>query len=179
MTRAFFALPLPERFRTDCIVAQAGIRSGRLVAAENLHVTLVFLGDLDDRMLEEAHFAAEALRCGPVLLGLSEMGVFGSKSPRAIYAGIAPDPGLVALQSKLETAMRRIGIPVPKRRFVPHITLARLKGQAEDAGPVHEVLTRHRGFDRSEVQARFFGLFESRLYPDGPVYEELASYPLT
>ncbi len=177
MTRAFFAVPLPDAVRTECLIAQSGIRLGRTVAAENLHVTLVFLGELDDQALEEAHFVAESIRAEPVHLALSRLDVFGDSAPRLIYAALVPDPGLMALQSKLETGLRRVGIDIPRRRFVAHVTLARLKERSEEAAPVQAFLAAHGGLS-AVGHPTSFGLYASTLHPEGPIYEELASYPL-
>ena len=84
----------------------------------------------------------------------------------------------MALQAKLEQAARRAGAEVPARRFVPHVTLARLKGRQEDAAPLAEWLGARGSVSLPPARITSFTLFASHLGPDGPDYEALADYPL-
>lgn len=131
--RVFVALPVPEplagalgRLAARLGLARgAGPDAGRVAAPEALHVTLAFLGETPDAGLEEAHHALSALRGAPVRLRPAGLGTFGEDPPRSLHLRLVPEPGLMALQSRVERALRGAGLAPRSRRFVPHVTLAR------------------------------------------------------
>lgn len=178
MTRAFVAIPMPEEVAARLSRLARGLPVGRRVREENLHLTLAFLGDVSDDGLEEAHAALAAIRAAPVELRFEGLGVFGESKPRALYAAVAPAPGLVELQQSVVRAVRRAGIAPEARRFVPHVTLARFRGFDSEAVALAAFLTAHGGAGIAPVRVVAFSLMSSRLRPDGAVYEELALYPL-
>ena len=178
MIRAFAAIPIPDEVTEPLEVVQDDLPAGRPVLPENMHITLVFLGDVREPDLEEVHLAFEAVRVPRFELAVSGLGQFGQNAPRAIYAALAESPGLRHLQSKLEQAARNAGIELPNKRFVPHVTLARLKGRREDAGPVANFVAKRSMMAPPPFTPEAFRLYRSRLSHGDPVYEELASYPL-
>jgi len=124
------------------------------------------------------HEALSSVRSGPVELRFEGLGVFGEARPRAVWAAVAPDPALTALQAAVERAARKAGVPPEARRFVPHVTLARLKGHREDADPLARFMSEKGAGTAPPVRAVAFSLMSSRLRPEGAVYEELARYPM-
>lgn len=178
MTRTFVAIPMPEDAAARLSGLVRGLPVGRKVAEENLHLTLAFLGDVSDEGLEELHDALSGIRSGPLELKFEGLGVFGEDKPRAVWAAVAGEPGLSALQKQVERAARKAGLSPEARRFVPHVTLARLKGRGEDAAPLARYLGERGGGSVPPVRAVAFSLMSSRLRPEGPVYEELARYPM-
>lgn len=179
MTRAFVAIPMPEDAAARLAGLARGLTVGRRVPEENLHLTLAFLGEVSDAGLEELHDTLSAIRAAPVELRFEGLGVFGEDRPRALWAAVAPDPALLDLQRQVERAARRAGLAPEARRFVPHVTLARLKGWREDAAPLARFLADRGGAAAPPVRAVAFSLMSSWLRPDGAVHEELARYPLT
>lgn len=176
--RLFLALPLSD-FATSALGAlQDDLKIGRAVDEDNMHVTLAFLGDVTMSEAEELHERLEALRLPAVALRIEGIGHFGRAAPRLVWAGIRPDPVLQALAAKVTNAARQSGIAVAHRRFVPHVTLARLRERADDAGPVAAFAARHARLSLPEEAPRVMGLYQSHLRPEGPVYELLADYPL-
>jgi 2'-5' RNA ligase len=178
MTRAFVAIPMPEDAAARLAALVRGLAVGRRVPEENLHLTLAFLGEVTDDGLEELHDTLSGLRAAPVELRFEGLGLFGEDRPRALWAAVAADPGLAALQKQVEKAARRAGLAPEARRFVPHVTLARFKGRREDTAPLARFLEGRGGAPVPPVRAVAFSLMSSRLRPDGAVYEELARYPL-
>jgi RNA 2',3'-cyclic 3'-phosphodiesterase len=178
MTRAFVAIPLPEDAAARLAGLARGCPVGRRVPEDNLHLTLVFLGDVTDAGLEELHDALSAVRSGPVELRFEGLGVFGDDRPRALWAAVAAEPGLMSLQRQAERAARKAGLSPEARRFVPHVTLVRMKGHREDAAPLARFLAGRGGASAPPVRAVAFSLLSSRLRPEGAVYEELARYPM-
>jgi 2'-5' RNA ligase len=178
VTRAFVAIPMPEDAAARLAGLVRGLSVGRRVPEENLHLTLAFLGEVTDEGLEELHEALSGLRAAPVELRFEGLGVFGEERPRAVWAAVAPEPGLLDLQRRVERAARKAGLSAEARRFVPHVTLARLKGRREDAGALARFLAERGAGSAPPVRAVAFSLMSSRLRPEGAVYEELARYPL-
>jgi len=178
MTRSFVAIPMPEDAAARLANLVRGLPVGRKVREENLHLTLCFLGAVSDDGLEELHDALSSVRSGPVEVRFDGLGVFGEEKPRAVWAAVAPDPALVALQKQVERAARKAGVQPEARRFVPHVTLARLKGHREDAAPLAKFLGAKGAVSAPPVRAVAFSLMSSRLRPEGAVYEELARYPM-
>ena len=178
VTRAFAAIGLPEDARGALLRLTDRLRGGRRVDEENLHLTLVFLGELAEPELEEVHDAFGAVRCPGFSLRVTGLDCFGGARPRALWAGVEGEPALDHLQGKLAQAARAAGVEVPGRRFVPHVTLAQFKESAGPPAGLAEVLTAHAGVRLAPFPVRGFGLYASHLTSDGAVYEELAAYPL-
>ena len=177
--RAFAAIPVPEDVADILEDLQEDLPAGNPVPGENMHLTLAFLGEVRQPDLEEVHLAFERLRAPPFEVALTGLGQFGGSAPRAVYAAVEDDPALRHLQAKVEQAARGAGIDLPRRRFVPHVTLARLKGRRDEAAAVATFTTRRATISVPPFEADAFCLFRSLLRRDGPVYDELARYPLS
>lgn len=178
MIRAFAAVPLPEEVQERLGVLMQMLPLPRRLPEENLHLTLAFLGEVPEPVLEEVHYALEAVAAPRFTLSLRGVGTFGGDRPRAVYAGVVPEPALDRLQAKVATAARRAGAQVEARRFVPHVTLARLRpGQVEPAR-LERALLDTAGFATEAFAVDSFVLYRSHLGHERAVYEELAHYPL-
>ncbi len=127
MPRLFVALEIPHNAALSLSLLRGGLPGARWVEAENYHLTLRFIGDVEGHVAEEAASALDRLRRHPFRLGLSGVGIFGSKKPHTLWAGVSPSPELHALQADLERSFQRIGLPPDSRKFAPHVTLARLR----------------------------------------------------
>lgn len=178
MTRAFVAIALPDRVRSALATVLEGLRAGRAVDEETLHLTLLFLGEQDDAALEELHDTLSAVAEPGFDLTLAGLGTFGGARPRTLWLGVRPEPRLVALQKAVARAARRAGLDLPHRRFVPHVTLARFREGAAAGEDFARFAAAHAGLALPAFPVRSFALFSSLLRPGGPVHEELASYKL-
>lgn len=181
MIRAFLALPLPAEVRRDLEAAQAGLPTGRPVAPENLHLTLVFLGEHHEPVLEDLHYALEGLSAPGFQVALSGVGVFGNALPRVLYAAVEPEPALNHLRKKVARAAREAGIALPGDRYTPHVTLARFPREmpGEDVIAVQEFVARRMGLATAPFTAERFVLYRSTLGRNGPIYQEMAEYGLS
>lgn len=135
MTRTFIAIELDEAIRAALIRLEARLAraapSLRWTDAAKLHLTLAFLGELDDERVQAAITATEstAARTGAFRLALAGAGYFGqAQAPRVIWAGVAGETNkLMATQARLADELARHGFPREERPFAPHLTLARVK----------------------------------------------------
>jgi len=176
--RAFAALALPEAVRFDLMLVQQGLPVPKVVPAENLHLTLLFLGELPEPRLEDIDLAFRKVRAGHFGLTLGGLGVVGGSRPRMVWAGTVEAEGLRHLQAKVETAARGAGHDAPARRFVPHVTLARLPDRPERRDRLERAVAAGAGYRAPRFEVEDFCLFRSHLGAEAAVYEELARYPL-
>lgn len=173
--RSFLALVLSSEAKLALTGLQRQLRAGRLVPEENLHVTLVFLGDQDERTLEILHEELATIPVPQIGISFRGTGCFGGSSPKAVYANVEPNEALSRLHRSIQSAVRRAGITLKRRKFLPHTTLARLKPQ--DAWAMEPFLATTGGVLINGGEVSEFSLFESILRPDGAEYHELARYP--
>lgn len=174
--RCFLALPLSEQTRSTLGELQSTLRAGRLVASCNLHVTIAFLDDRSEGALEDLHIELTALRSGAPDINLNGVGCFGGRSPRAIHVGVEPDIALANLHRSIRKMIRKAGIELPRRRFFPHVTIARLKpGDDHGVGPFVE---QNAGFHYENGPVHQLILYRSILRQDGAEYHPLAHYHL-
>jgi 2'-5' RNA ligase len=182
--RLFLALELPEEVRSGLRAAGEKMRRDhagwRWVRPQSIHLTLRFLGEVEpaesDLQTERWRRTASACRGGTFRVAGS--GVFPPRGrPRVLWAGILdPDPAefLTDLASALEQEARRLGFKPEKRRFRPHLTLARAaRGGGRPSVPDPGTLG-----DLGTVDADELVLFRSELRPEGARYTVLERFPL-
>lgn len=177
--RSFAGLPLPDAALDTLERVQEGLTVGRHVAAENMHLTLAFLDDQPETVLQGLHQALSEISAPPLQLSFQGLDTFGGKRPRVLAAEVQKTPELAQLRDRVRSACRSAGIDLPRERFRPHVTLARFPRHLE-AGQVEKIaqfLAGAAGF-RLECEAERFTLFRSTLAPEGARYDVLAEYPL-
>jgi 2'-5' RNA ligase len=175
--RLFVALDLPPALRQRLAMLTGGLPGARWVPAENYHVTLRFIGETPAWQAEEIDHALAGLRAPGFALTLAGLGTF-DKAGRsaALWVGVERTPALDHLRSKVETALQRIGLEPERRRFAPHVTLARVEAVPEAKLVAH--LQAFSLFRAEPVAVAHFTLFSSRLGKDRAVYEAEAEYAL-
>lgn len=135
LTRTFIAVELNddarEALQRRIARLQRRLPGVRLVDPASLHLTLAFLGEIDDDRLNDviATGLTAAREARPFSLSLGELGTFGSRrAPRVIWTGVTGDVArLLTLQQRLAAGLEALGFPREERPFSPHLTLARLK----------------------------------------------------
>jgi 2'-5' RNA ligase len=175
MPRLFTGLEIPSGLAMDLAMHRGGVPGARWIDVENYHLTLRFIGDIDDALARDVDAALERIRRRPFTVTLEGLATFGGVKPRAIVARAKPAPPLVELQAEQERLLRRIGIPPEPRKFTPHVTLARLRGGSPAA--VADYLTMQFFLSR-QFEATRFVLFSSRNSVGGGPYVVEAAYPL-
>jgi RNA 2',3'-cyclic 3'-phosphodiesterase len=178
MTRAFVALTLPEDLAEAAEDIAVDLPVPRTVPAENMHLTLVFLGDVGGPMLNDLNSALAEVRAPGFTLQLGGLDTFGGERPRSVHLRCAPEPALDHLQRKVVTAVRCAGLVPPRRRFTPHVTLARFTPSTVDRARLGAALLAGAGVRLGPFDVTAFRLMESRLGRSGATYDTLANYPL-
>ena len=149
-TRCFVAADLPDRVQLELHAAAMplhGLGDCRWSKAEQLHVTLCFLGDIEDAQLAAMARAVRELELPTVRLSVEGLGQFpGGGTPRVIWGGVKGD---VAVLERLAGNFRELaadlGIEVEDRRFAAHVTLARVRSPRGSA-VLTKALQQHKGF---------------------------------
>jgi 2'-5' RNA ligase len=176
--RLFVGLDLPWDLRERLAVLSGGIPGARWVPAANYHVTLRFIGEVAAHQAEEIDHALAALRARGFPLTLAGVGTFDKGGrPVLLWAGVERNAQLDLLHSKIETACQRIGLPAERRRFTPHVSLARLDNVAE--AKLAAFVQGHNLFRAAPVDMQHFTLFSSQLGKEASVYTAEVEYPLT
>lgn len=178
MRRVFLALPLPEAAMSALRVQQFLLPLPKTVEPDGFHLTLVFLGEVQDWVLEDAHERFLGVRVAPFELRLQGLGLFGGAKPRAAWAGVAASEPLARLQAKLDHAARAAGIECEARKYVPHVTLGRFTNFPPDEAMRLERAVALGSFATEPWVVDRFCLYESHLSPKGSRYDELWSYDL-
>ena len=175
MIRLFVGLDLPDAIKQTLLGCAGGVEGARWQTADQMHLTLRFIGDVEEQVGEAALEALGTVRHVPFEMHLEACGFFGKPSkPRVIYASAKPAGPLKSLHEKIDNALRAGGIPPDERKFTPHVTLARLKGAK--AGRVVDYVAAHSGLRTPAFEVDAFHLFQSTLSHSGAQYDIVASF---
>lgn len=176
MHRLFVALRPPPVLRRQLLDTMGGVPGARWQDEDQLHLTLHFVGEVERPRAEDIAAGLDRVREPCPVVRLAGVGTFDRKGRvHTLWAGIAHDAGLHALQRRIERALVLAGAMPETRAFHPHVTLARL---GRDAGPIEPFLRRHAGLASAAFQCDAFILFESSLGSAGATYSAVARYPL-
>jgi 2'-5' RNA ligase len=174
--RLFIAVELPDEVKRVLGRIRADIPSARWVPEEQIHLTLAFLGEVDDAALQQLTEQLTAIKTPFFELRFSGTGCFPDRRrPRVLWVGLEPEPLLGVLASKVHEAVLSSGIPQEARPFSPHITLARLKIPAtREVGAFLDQPMKQL----PSVAVQEFILFQSRLTPAGAIHTPVKIFPL-
>jgi 2'-5' RNA ligase len=177
MPRLFTGLEIPPEIAQTLSMLRGGLPGARWIDLQNYHVTLRFIGDVDDSVAREVASLLGRVRRVPFELRLDGITSFGGKKPRAVVATVASSPALMEAQAEQERLMQRIGLDPEGRKYTPHITLARLRDAS--SRDVAEYLAAHGLFRAPPFRVSGFALFSSRASVGGGPYVVEASYPFS
>ena len=175
--RLFVAVPLPPDVQERLAMLRFGLPGARWSEPRNMHVTLRFIGEVDRGEAEDIAGALHEIEAPAFALAFNEVGHFDrGREVHTLWAGIPRCDALFYLHDKIESAVVRLGHGPERRKFKPHVTLARLKST-----PVSRLgawLGSYGGFSTASFPVERFTLFESFTKNEGPHYEALVDYPL-
>ncbi|HXJ12795.1 MAG TPA: RNA 2',3'-cyclic phosphodiesterase [Candidatus Limnocylindrales bacterium] len=179
--RLFIAIEIPENIRTGFASLLKEFRSIapqlKWVRAENLHVTLKFLGETDPSKLAALQNVLSVVRSAePVNLEFRGLGFFpNEKRPRVFWAGMESSPDLKSLAADIDHAAHRLGFPLEERPFTPHLTLARFPLPGVPPKLLQAFNDKSRQSFGS-LHTQDFHLIESKLKPTGAEYTTLQTF---
>jgi 2'-5' RNA ligase len=152
----------------------------RWTAIDNIHITLVFLGDTEDNVTEEIRLMLKE-KCtgaGKFKLHLNGCGIFRSMNdPRIIWTGVGPSDDLTALNETIQDGLKQTGIKLEDRPYNPHLTLGRIK-RISDIKKLKTLVEQFRESEIQVVPVNEVILYESLLLQSGPVYKPLEKFSL-
>lgn len=173
--RLFISLDLPDApLAALCDVMDRLPGDIRRVPEENLHLTLAFLGEVSEEIAQAAHEGLETIRAPRFDLKLNGATVYGGRNGQAIALEAEGEAPLHELHDRIRARLRGAGLQLERRRFRPHVTLARLPGRA-DPGPALGALC---AVTIPAFTVSSFSLIQSTLHEQGAIYETLSQYPL-
>jgi 2'-5' RNA ligase len=175
--RLFLALPLPDEIGARLVTLQRDVPGAAWRPPETFHITLRFLGEMDEALARDLDGELGLIAAPPFQLRLKGAGSFGGHDPRALWVGVEAPPVLQRLAEKCERAARRVGLTPEKRGFTPHVTLAYSRGLTPESAAMF--LERIGGFATEPFWADHFVMFSSWPTKSGSRYVEEAVYPLT
>jgi len=179
--RLFIALALPRSLRRSLERLQNmqhGIYGVRWVPPANMHLTLRFLGDTQESRLDDLNAALQRLAAPAFELTLRGAGEFGhGQDKQSLWIGTEPSPALVHLHEKIETLVQREDFPADRRRFTPHVTVARF-GRSIRPASIEQFIVGNSLFTAGPETIPAFTLYRSYLGKRGATYVPLAHYPL-
>ena len=125
--RLFTGLELPSDIAFDLNFMQGGVMGARWIDRESFHITLRFIGDIDDAMGRDVAYALDDAEIRPFSISIKGIDVFGGNKPHAIIARIDENAELSRLQAAQERICQSLGLAPEGRKYIPHVTLARLR----------------------------------------------------
>jgi RNA 2',3'-cyclic 3'-phosphodiesterase len=177
MVRLFVGVELPEDVRERLASLCAGVPGARWVPPENMHLTLRFIGEVAGGEADDIFHALAAVRPRAFNISLTGVGHFETGGEvRTLWVGVERNAELMALRDRIESTLVRMGLPPEGRRFMPHVSLARLKDT-----PSHRVstfLSHNSLFRAGPITVDHFTLFSSYLQGSGAIYTNEADYLL-
>jgi RNA 2',3'-cyclic 3'-phosphodiesterase len=178
MVRAFLALELSGEIRDRLEGAQDTLRTcpARMtfVEPENIHITVKFLGDVDERLLPRVMDAVKKIPFRPYPVSVGNVTVNNPKRPFTVWCTINDTGKSEELFRLVEDALAPLGFAQESRRFTPHATLARIK---EPAPALLKIIETFRGQTYGDCMISGISLKKSTLTPQGPVYEDILEVP--
>ncbi len=177
MIRLFVGLELPEDMRQRLAGLCGGVPGARWVRPESFHLTVRFIGEVDEGRFEDIHMALSRIKAPALELTLEGVSTFGKAStPHTLWVGVQRNETLNALHGKVDRALVTTGLEPEGRKYSPHVTLARLKEAARLR--LGTFVSAHSLFRAGPAPIDQFVLFSSFLSRSGAIYKPEVHYPL-
>ncbi|MCA0432015.1 MAG: RNA 2',3'-cyclic phosphodiesterase [Proteobacteria bacterium] len=177
MPRLFTGLEIPADVALDLQIMQGGIPGARWMDPSNFHLTLRFIGDIETGLAREIAHALDGVQLRTFRISLKGVGLFGGNKPHSLYAGVEETGELRRLHDLHERICQVLGLPAEGRKFVPHVTLARLNQPEPRA--LQRWIEVHSLYRSPSFTVEQFVLFSSRPLRGGGPYAVEEAYPLS
>jgi 2'-5' RNA ligase len=184
--RTFLAVEVPAGLQQKAAAVVRALGTGqeaiRWVDPQNIHVTVKFLGDVEDaEIYEVCRVTAEAIAdLQPFRVACRGVGAFPNpQRARTVWLGIDDSAGnFEQLHRRVDDALARLRYPREVRRFQPHLTLGRVRHGKRPAADLTARIREQADVELGEIDVDELTVFSSELTPDGPVYTALSHAPL-
>jgi RNA 2',3'-cyclic 3'-phosphodiesterase len=175
MPRLFTAIDPPERIRDAISAIYGAITGTRWMEDEQIHLTLRFIGEVDNSMENNIIDVLSKLSVPPFTLILKGVGVFPlRKEPRILWVGVQENEILMRLQAQIERALISMNIAPDPRKFFPHITIARLNNAHQER--IGQFVSENNLFCTEPFEVSEFYLYRSYLGKTGATYVKEATF---
>ncbi|MCS7134266.1 MAG: RNA 2',3'-cyclic phosphodiesterase [Candidatus Pacearchaeota archaeon] len=175
--RCFIAIEISEKAKEELLRVQKefkGIIEGKFVEKENFHLTLKFLGEVSNYEINQLKQELRKIRFNKFIAKLGSIGYFTPSFARVLWVSLEPKDNFVELHEKVESLLRNFNIKKEKRKFMPHVTIARIKN----------IKKKEKFFEKIEkikiepidFEISSFVLNKSVLTEKGPIYEKLFEF---
>ena len=185
MIRAFIAIAIPDEILIRCQELGSRLQKlnlrGKFSRKESMHLTLQFLGNLDEKRVPDiaAVLSQVSRRAAPFQVSIQGLGVFPNLvNARVVWVGVGQSADLYRMQSEIARHLEALGFPGEARDFKPHLTLARLKSQKNLSGLSDFIAHRDADGEIGSMQVREVHLYQSILRPTGAEYRQLVTVRL-
>ncbi|MGL4636247.1 MAG: RNA 2',3'-cyclic phosphodiesterase [Beijerinckiaceae bacterium] len=176
MPRLFAGLEIPSSIAQRLALMRGGLPGARWVEPSDYHITLRFIGDISDRQANDIDDLLSDVARNPLTITLTGLDSFGGDKPHSVFATVEPTRALIELQYEIERIVRGCGHDPDKRRFQPHVTLARLRNTS--SLDVADYLSMRGYFPAQRFVSERFVLYSSRASTGGGPYVVETTYPL-
>jgi RNA 2',3'-cyclic 3'-phosphodiesterase len=178
MPRLFVAIDLPEPVKEQVTALFTwGLPGVNWVKPAQIHLSLRFIGEVSDSMVDGIQTALIKVRAQGLTLQLQGIGTFPpGNPPRIVWVGVAKNESLFHLRQKVEHQLAAVGLPREGRKFSPHVTVGRVK--SNKIRRIGDYLAHYDRFRTDPFEITEFSLYSSLLRPDGAVHTKEATFAL-
>ncbi len=177
MIRLFIAVDIPETIKQRIEGMGRSIPRAHPVPPEQLHITVRFIGDTESSRLLDIEETLERISCQHFQIQIKGVGTFPPRgNPRVLWAGVEQQSGLLHLRREIDQKLALQGIAKEKRKYRPHITLARLKNCPIKR--LQHFLAGNSFLQTPNFTINSFSLYSSQLTPKGAIHTSLRTYSL-
>ena len=177
MKRIFIGLQFPRAICDQLKNLKRGVIGANWVAHENYHLTLRYLGECDNNLLDDVYLALSQTRTCSFVLQLQGVNHFKKKGViKSLWVGIVKNPSLTALKTEIDTILQNINIKKERRAFYPHVTLAKLSTPRLSEVTFFEQM--NNLYCSKKFPTNYITIFESYSLKGGSTYQPLIKIPL-
>ncbi|MFP3909150.1 MAG: RNA 2',3'-cyclic phosphodiesterase [Archaeoglobaceae archaeon] len=181
--RLFIAADLDPKIREELVPVQQFLdrRGIKTVEKDNIHITLKFLGEVEDKRIEPIKEALRQIKLNSFNMHVKGVGFFPSPNHvKVAWVGVEEGKDeMIKLAEQIEDRMKKLKFKKEKKKFIPHATLARIKKiNAQEREKMLKDLEPYLNQDFGWMKVNEFTLKKSELTPKGPVYSDLEIFEL-
>lgn len=184
--RSFLAFDLPKEIRKTVSLIYRGIKASSLdvrwVKEENIHLTVIFMGNVDEKDIDPIGKVVEKAckKYGPFMIRAKGAGIFSNlKNPKVLWIGVEGDIERMGhFRSRLQKELKPFGIKEENRKFSPHITIGRFRKGFNEKDKLKELLAKFNEITSPDALLKELVLFKSELRPEGALYTKINSWLL-